>query len=661
VSYVSWRDNTDTLWVPHEVFNDSTALRRRQVHKEGNRKVRAIPTRKGVACQRPNTPTDFYYIKLDKIMKKPQMSVTGSILPNKVPLFSKFVGFSVTLFLIILVVASVAFLFSMQQIIRNNKASVLTKLLEVEKIKLETSVDREIAIVLKKATSPLIQRYFETPGDIRLKRMALDEIKAYRVALKSGTAFWMSDIDKMFYMNDQLPYLVDPDAPENYWYSLTLEKTETYNFNINFNPDLHMINLWINAPVYNDERKAIGLVGTGIDLSSFVNSIYKGDHGNAKLYFFNKVGEITGAENVRLITAKKNINEELIHIDDDILEKANSLKPGEVRTFGVSNGKAAIISIPMLEWYAIAVLPDSIDDFKTALTVFFLSGILGILFILIVICIFVFKLLKTLQHAKASIEDQNQIIMSGIKYASQIQRNLLPPARALAQVFEDYSTIWEPRDVVGGDIYWMKQFEKGTILCVCDCTGHGTPGALLTMLVVSALESTVWPSNCDDTAGVIWQVDKRLKGVFNVNDADIKDGCDIAVLFIAKNGDVTISSGHTNVFICNGRKVRRIKGQRIFVGEGGLKSKDDVKAIHIPYDSDNKFYIGSDGLFDQPGGKLLAPFGYKAFEKIILENHMDNQNSISGKIWAAFQKYRGSEPRVDDFELITFKPNGENT
>jgi len=72
----------------------------------------------------------------------------------------------------------------------------------------------------------------------------------------------------------------------------------------------------------------------------------------------------------------------------------------------------------------------------------------------------------------------------------------------------------------------------------------------------------------------------------------------------------------------------------------------------------NKFYLASDGLFDQPGGKLSVsiPFGYKTFEKMILLNHGEKQSVISDNILNAFEEYRGNEPRVDDFELITFKP-----
>ncbi|MDR1837444.1 MAG: transporter substrate-binding domain-containing protein [Treponema sp.] len=259
-------------------------------------------------------------------------------------------------------------------------------------------------------------------------------------------------------------------------------------------------------------------------------------------------------------------------------------------------------------------------------------------------------------------EAASQAIMYGISYANKIQRNLLPSDSILEESFSDYSVIWEPRDVVGGDIYWIKQFNEGTVLCVCDCTGHGTPGALLAMLVVSALESAVEASNSADTADIIWSVDVRLAHVLNANAErdtsgfDINDGCDLAVLFVARDGSVSLSSGHINVFVSDGKKVSRFRGQNFYVGEGNLNGKENIETIRIPANPFNKFYIASDGLFDQPGGELSRPFGYKAFERIILENHGEEQSVISDKIWTAFEEYRGDELRVDDFELITFKP-----
>jgi serine phosphatase RsbU (regulator of sigma subunit) len=268
------------------------------------------------------------------------------------------------------------------------------------------------------------------------------------------------------------------------------------------------------------------------------------------------------------------------------------------------------------------------------------------------------------EQKTAEAEAASATIMAGINYASKIQGDLLPKNQAFDKAFADYSIIWKPRDIVGGDIFWLKNFDSGSILCVCDCTGHGAPGAMLTMLVVSAFEDIVNENNCRDTAGIIWQLEQRLVGGFGVEaaesgeaGADIHDGCDLAVLFIEKDGGITLSSANMPVFVCDGKEVRHIKGQRLYIGEGQLNNRGEIETRHIPANADNKYYVASDGLFDQPGGKGKSiPFGYGPFKQLILENHGESQDVISDKIWEAFEGYRGAEARVDDFELITFKP-----
>jgi serine phosphatase RsbU (regulator of sigma subunit) len=117
-----------------------------------------------------------------------------------------------------------------------------------------------------------------------------------------------------------------------------------------------------------------------------------------------------------------------------------------------------------------------------------------------------------------------------------------------------------------------------------------------------------------------------------------------------------MSAGNSNVFVCDGKEVIRHKGQKIFVGEGRLSRKDEVNIINIPHNADNKFYIASDGLSDQIGGERRKQFGYRIFERIILENHHEKQAVISDRIWDAFEEHQGEQPRRDDFELITFRP-----
>ena len=273
-----------------------------------------------------------------------------------------------------------------------------------------------------------------------------------------------------------------------------------------------------------------------------------------------------------------------------------------------------------------------------------------------------FNKIKNAVNSMAVDIKARELTISGITYASKIQRSLLPPDKTYEQAFSDYSLIYKPKDIVGGDIHWMKNFDDGTLLCVCDCTGHGTPGALLTMLVVSALRAVVNESNYTDTADIIWELEKSLLTTLNPDKKRIaKDGCDLAVLFIDNDGTISISAGNIDVFACDGNKVTRYRGQIIHVGEGEIQSKDEINVATIPADSRNKYYIASDGLYEQIGGEKKLPFGYEAMESIILKNHKNKQETITEKILQAFESYRGDEPQRDDVSLIAFQPKAKET
>jgi signal transduction histidine kinase/CheY-like chemotaxis protein/HPt (histidine-containing phosphotransfer) domain-containing protein len=309
---------------------------------------------------------------------------------------NRFIIFSIVLFLLIFIAGSGIFIFFMQQIIRTNKGNELTQTLEIERIKLETSVNSEIAIVLKMAGSPLIQHYFGDPENHELKKIALEEIAEYRRAFAANSVFWVNDIDRKFFSDDSYAYTVDTKDSNNYWYLMTLNETERYNFNINYNPDLKVTNLWINAPVFDSKHKPIGILGTGVNLSAFVNAVYKNYTSKAELYFFNAAGEITGAKNIELVTAKKNIDEELSKAGFDIVERAKSLEQNEVRTFDTKLGRIALGTIPLLGWYSVALMPDSLSDYKSNMTGLFIAMMVVMAITFVIFNIFISGLLKPL-------------------------------------------------------------------------------------------------------------------------------------------------------------------------------------------------------------------------------------------------------------------------
>jgi methyl-accepting chemotaxis protein len=310
----------------------------------------------------------------------------------------RFIVFSTILFLVIFGGGSGAFFVSISQIVHRTAEGDISQQVEIERIKLEASVNSEIAIALKMADSPLIKQYFLNPDDPGLEALAFAEIAGYRRAFAAKSVFWVSDADKRFYASDAYAYTVDVQDPSNYWYSMTLNETETYNFNINYNPDLKITNLWINAPVFDENKKPIGIVGTGIDLSSFIDSIYRSFSARGELYFFNAAGEITAADDEELVAAKKTLGSHLGGgVGDHILNASKGLSGGTPKSLYVSGKAIAVGTVPALGWYITIIMPLTLGAYlNSSMTVLFLAMMGVICIIFVVVNVFMSRFLKPL-------------------------------------------------------------------------------------------------------------------------------------------------------------------------------------------------------------------------------------------------------------------------
>ncbi len=225
----------------------------------------------------------------------------------------------------------------------------LDKVTATKTLSLQTSVERDIALVRKWADSTVTRQFFLDPKDEYLKKLAFDEFSGYRRAFSSNQNFWVNNIDLLFYSNDAYSYKVNPNDPNDYWYNMTMYETDDYNFNINYNANLNQTCLWINAPVF-EGTESIGIIGTGIILDSFLDSLYNGINENIDILFFNKKFEITGAKDASILAEKLNILEYKSIFKEDIESKlANTTATPKL--FKVGEYQCALVYVPALDWY----------------------------------------------------------------------------------------------------------------------------------------------------------------------------------------------------------------------------------------------------------------------------------------------------------------------
>ncbi|MCL1957970.1 MAG: ATP-binding protein, partial [Spirochaetes bacterium] len=346
----------------------------------------------------------------------------GSVKSLKIFANKKFLIFSCILFFVFALSAITAYTISAHQINNSFIEHQLSIASETIRLRLATAVDSDVALLLKMADTPIIRQYFMNPANPALKSQADSEFAIYKEHFKNKMLYWVNDVDKILYSTGNAPYVVNPDDPSNYWYNLTLYETEEYIFNINYNPDLEQIYLWVNVPVFTETqtgKKPIGMLGTGVNLTDFSNLItssYRKFDENITTYMFNKYNEITSAADCELIQNKVRLDEHLGVTGKELIKAANELSGGDSRSFIYDKKIYLINSIPAMEWYLTVSYPTpSFLSLNHAMNTVFFCMLSLILFLFIIINFFI-------AHSENAIEKQNLQLIEANKKAESASK-----------------------------------------------------------------------------------------------------------------------------------------------------------------------------------------------------------------------------------------------
>lgn len=320
-------------------------------------------------------------------------------------LMKKTLLFSSAFFLSICFISIFTYNAAKTKIGRKNLSQRIQTELSIDQLMLESSVNKDITLALQMAHSPVIANYFQNVDNKSLKKPAFDEMAAYGKSFSSGINFWINDSDHEFYFGDKYSYTLDPKKPESYWYNMTLYETPSYNFNINYNPDLNETCLWVNAPVFSPEKKPVGVVGTGIILDSFLDSVYKtvSDGGNGQLFFFNSLGEITGATDKSLVSQKAPVKKHLGGLYEKIESSLESYKDEKIYTFSLKDAEYGVCYVKVLDWYLVRCIDaDSGIIKEKSLLVMLRMFIIGMFVVSCLYTLFIYLILKPLSKLRES-------------------------------------------------------------------------------------------------------------------------------------------------------------------------------------------------------------------------------------------------------------------
>lgn len=264
------------------------------------------------------------------------------------------------------------------------------------------------------------------------------------------------------------------------------------------------------------------------------------------------------------------------------------------------------------------------------------------------------------QKLSAALEDLNAAqrqIVESIEYARLIQEAFLPARADLGRIFREHFLIWEQRDKVGGDSYWLKEGDSGVYVAVIDCTGHGIPGAFMTLIVHSLFEKAVEDAPEGDPAQVLERMNGLIKDALGQHSKQSvsDDGMDCALCHLDVKREKLVFAGANNPLLYEkSGRVRTIKGDRC--GLGYVRSDRDFRfANHeLALEPGMRFYLFTDGLVDQIGGPNRLPFGRSRLAGVLAGSASGSFGSKGEEVVEALRSYQGGEDSRDDRTILGF-------
>lgn len=264
-----------------------------------------------------------------------------------------------------------------------------------------------------------------------------------------------------------------------------------------------------------------------------------------------------------------------------------------------------------------------------------------------------------LQKSNHELAEKNNDLTQSVSYAQKIQEAILPKTHKIDSVLEDFFVMYRPKDFVSGDFYFYHNDKNGKIyLAVMDCTGHGVPGAMLTVLANSILRDIVIKKKITEPAAVLEALDYEIQMAFKDEDGYslAKDGLDISLVRIdQKSKKLTFSGAYRPLIkIEASGELIEYSGGRFPIGYFDDRFKD-FKQFEIELKGNSSFYMFSDGYIDQFGGEKNKKFNKKKFKELLLsiqDMKMKNQQHF---LEYAFLNWKQQEVQTDDICVMGFK------
>jgi serine phosphatase RsbU (regulator of sigma subunit) len=266
------------------------------------------------------------------------------------------------------------------------------------------------------------------------------------------------------------------------------------------------------------------------------------------------------------------------------------------------------------------------------------------------------KLQKEVEERTKEISNKNQLIMDSIAYSRKIQKNILPSLDKVGEYFHDYLLIWRQKDIVGGDLFWVNTTEKCLFWAVIDCTGHGVPGALMTFMVKTELNSILQNVLIDEPADILKHLNTELKNLLNqegLGKEIASSGLDLTVCGHRRGSEyVKIASANQHYWLQGAGGTKVVRGDRMSLGYPDSPADYPFTTTEVNIRDYNRIFCMTDGYYTQLGEASTYQFGRKRVTQMIEENYRTPLHELFDFFKEEYDTYRNTTPQTDDITVF---------
>ncbi len=261
---------------------------------------------------------------------------------------------------------------------------------------------------------------------------------------------------------------------------------------------------------------------------------------------------------------------------------------------------------------------------------------------------------EKINNQKLKLEIKNKEITDSINYASRIQHAILPPENKINNYLKNNFILYLPKDIVAGDFYWMEEANNLIHFAVADCTGHGVPGAMVSVVCNNALNRSIREYHLEKPSDILAKTRELVIESLDQGNENIKDGMDIAFCTLDINKRKLQFSGANNpLIIIRNNEIIEIKGDRQPIGKHS-KSKEFPNHI-VELNKHDSIYLFTDGFQDQFGGVKGKKLKLKGLKEILLSNADKSMRHQKNRIEDAFNLWKDDLEQIDDVCIMGFK------